>query len=264
MPPTPSPLYALIAGVGPGTGRSCALRFARTYPVILLARRTESLTPVVEEIRASGGRAVGIAADVSDASSLDAAIKAATTTGDEHDGSAVPKGARLAAAVYNVGSPFSMKPFLELTEHDFESGMGSARGFFNFAQQTLPLLLETATLTASSLLPPPPPPTLILTGATASLKGSPRLATFAAGKFAQRAMCQSLAREFGPRGVHVVHAIIDGIIDTPATAGMTVNGGVEDGRLNPDDIAETYWNMHTQPRSTFTHEIDIRPYVEKF
>jgi NAD(P)-dependent dehydrogenase (short-subunit alcohol dehydrogenase family) len=112
-----------------------------------------------------------------------------------------------------------------------------SRGFFNFAQQTLPLLLETATLTASSLLPPPPPPTLILTGATASLKGSPRLATFAAGKFAQRAMCQSLAREFGPRGVHVVHAIIDGIIDTPATAGMTVNGGVEDGRLNPDDVS---------------------------
>jgi hypothetical protein len=79
-----------------------------------------------------------------------------------------------------------------------------------------------------------------------------------------RAVGQSLAREFGPKGVHVAHAIIDGIIDIPRLKGLVSNGGVEDGKLSSDVIADSYWYLHTQPRNAFTQEIDLRPFVEKF
>jgi NAD(P)-dependent dehydrogenase (short-subunit alcohol dehydrogenase family) len=149
-------------------------------------------------------------------------------------------------------------------------------GFYNFAKSALPLLLDAVDDS-------PYPPSLIVTGATASLKGSAKFATFAPAKFAKRALAQSLAREFGPKGVHVAHVIIDGLIDTPNTKNMDFNGGAPDGKLSPDSvslinpgdaaqildadlnqIAENYWHLHTQSRSTFTHELDLRPYVEKF
>ena len=108
------------------------------------------------------------------------------------------------------------------------------------------------------------------------------MSSYASGKFALRATGQSLAREFGPKGVHVAHAIIDGVIDIPRTHDWPANGGVEDGKINADavsfppdeyngwknanvfQIADSYWYLHTQPRSHFTQELDVRPYVEKF
>jgi NADP-dependent 3-hydroxy acid dehydrogenase YdfG len=96
------------------------------------------------------------------------------------------------------------------------------------------------------------------------MRGSALCGSFAAGKFAMRALGQSLAREFGPKGVHVAHAIIDGGIDNPRVKRIGMNNGVEDGMISPDGIADAYWHLHTQPRSTFTWEIDIRPYVEKW
>ena len=133
-----------------------------------------------------------------------------------------------------------------------------SRGAFLFAQHTLPLLL--ATLSTS----PPHPPTLIYTGATASVKGSALFGTFASGKFAQRALSQSLAREFGPKGIHVAHAVIDGVIDIERTKGYNVGGGAPDAKIDPAAIADAYWHLHTQPRTSFTWEIDIRPYLEKW
>lgn len=103
-----------------------------------------------------------------------------------------------------------------------------------------------------------------MTGATASVRGSAKFASFAAGKFAQRGITQSLAREFGPQGVHVAYSIIDGGIDTPWGKSMVMNGGVEGGKISPDAIADSYWHLHTQPKSAFTHELDLRPFVEKF
>jgi NAD(P)-dependent dehydrogenase (short-subunit alcohol dehydrogenase family) len=103
-------------------------------------------------------------------------------------------------------------------------------GFFLFAQKVLPLLLDSV---SSS----PHPPSLIVTGATASLRGGPQLSSFASGKFALRATTQSLAREFGPQGVHVAHAIIDGVIDIPRTKEWAANGGVEDGKIRPDAVS---------------------------
>jgi short-subunit dehydrogenase len=109
--------------------------------------------------------------------------------------------------------------------------------------------------------------TIIFTGATASLRGSANFAAFAGAKHALRALAQSMARELGPRGIHVAHTIIDGAIDTafirenfPERYALKA----QDGILNPDHIAENYWMLHTQPRDAWTHELDLRPWSEKF
>lgn len=241
--------YSIVAGVGAGTGRSVALKFAKTYPVVLLSRNPANYESIVKEIKASGGEAIGISTDTSSASSVKDAFAEIQKEF---------RGKKLAAAVFNVGGGFVRKPFLELTQEEYEGGFKSnGTGIYLFAQATLPLLLDSVSTS-------PHPPSLILTGATASLRGSATSASFASGKFALRATGQSLAREFGPKGVHVAHAIIDGVIDIPRTQGWPVNGGVADGKISPDAIADSYWYLHTQPRSHFTQELDVRPYVEKF
>jgi short-subunit dehydrogenase len=108
---------------------------------------------------------------------------------------------------------------------------------------------------------------IFFTGATASLRGSSGFSAFSSAKFALRAVAQSIARELGPQGIHVAHFIIDGAIDTafikenfPERYALKE----KDGILSPEHIAETYWNIHTQRRTAWTHEIDLRPYMEKF
>ena len=107
------------------------------------------------------------------------------------------------------------------------------------------------------------PPTLIFTGATASVKANAQMSTFAAPKWALRAMSMSLAKEFGPKGVHVAHAVIDGVIDIPKSQEMLKDLSM-DARLGPEDIAKTYWDLHTQSRRGFTSEVDIRQMLEKW
>jgi len=245
-----SKFFAIVAGVGAGTGRSVAIKFSKTYPVVLLARNPANYTDIVSEINSSGGQAIGISTDVSSPSSVSAAFEQIKKEfgGDK----------KLAAAVFNVGGGFVRKPFLELSLEEYVGGYeANGKGFFLFAQAVLPLLLD-------SVPSSPHPPSLIITGATASLRGSANAASFASGKFALRATGQSLAREFGPKGVHIAHAIIDGVIDIPRTQSYNVNGGVADSKISADAIADSYWYLHTQPRSHFTQELDVRPYVEKF
>lgn len=105
-----------------------------------------------------------------------------------------------------------------------------SRGLFVFAQKVLPPLLESVDTS-------PHPPTLIVTGATASIRGSARFGAFAAGKNGQRALTQTLAREFGPVGVHVAHAIIDGGIDIPGREHLQYNNGVPDGKISPEAVS---------------------------
>lgn len=111
------------------------------------------------------------------------------------------------------------------------------RGFSRFAQNSLPLLLE-------SVPESPNPPSLLITGATASVKGSALFGSFAAGKFALRALGQSLAREFGPQGVHVAHIIVDGIIDIPRTKHFTTASSAEDAKLKPEAVGFITSNYH--------------------
>ncbi|KAH9205814.1 oxidoreductase [Leptodontidium sp. 2 PMI_412] len=238
---------AIIAGAGPGTGSAIARRFAQAYPVVLLARSQLSLDPLVRDITQNGGSAVGIPIDVTSSSSMDSTMdQIKTKFGPD---------LRVAVAIYNVASKFTRKPFLEQGIEEFLGSLEpTLKGAFNFAHATLPLMLNDEQNTHKY------PPTLIFTGATAALKGGSGLSAFAMSKFGIRAMSQALAREFGPKGIHVSHAIIDGIIDTEKTKAYSQD--IPDSKIDPNWIAESYWFLHTQPRTSFTHELDLRPYVE--
>ncbi|MCJ1454950.1 hypothetical protein MMC28_005303 [Mycoblastus sanguinarius] len=239
---------AIIAGVGPGTGAAIARKFAATYPVALLSRNPDNYEPLAAEINKAGGKAVGISTDVSDSKSVKAMV--------EKVHQEFGKEVKCAAAVFNASGAFVRKPFLELDESVLDSSYnGSVKGAFLFSQATLPLLLASTSTESTH------PPTLIFTGATASVKGSALFAAFATMKFALRAMAQSLAREMGPKGVHVAHAVIDGVIDIPRTKAWELGEGA---KIDPNAIADAYWHLHTQPRTAFTWEIDIRPSVEKW
>jgi short-subunit dehydrogenase len=109
--------------------------------------------------------------------------------------------------------------------------------------------------------------TILFTGATASLRGGAGFAAFAGAKHGLRALAQSMARELGPKGIHVAHVVVDGAIDTafirdnfPARYALKD----QDGILNPEHIAEAYWQLHRQPRSAWTFEMDLRPWCEKW
>jgi NAD(P)-dependent dehydrogenase (short-subunit alcohol dehydrogenase family) len=133
-----------------------------------------------------------------------------------------------------------------------------SKGALFFSQATIPLMLKHAEDQSAKY-----PPTLIFTGATASIKANAQMSTFAAPKWALRAMSISLAKEFGPKGVHVAHAVVDGIIDIPKSQEMLKDLDMN-ARLGPEDIAKTYWDLHTQSRRGFTSEVDIRPMLEKW
>jgi NAD(P)-dependent dehydrogenase (short-subunit alcohol dehydrogenase family) len=199
-----SKLIAVVAGVGPGTGASVARKFSRAYPVVLLARKPENYESLAQEINSAGGKAIGISTDVSDVSSLKNAVdRIKKEFGDD---------VGLAAAIFNASGPFMRKPFLEIPPEVFQSSLAvSATGGILFSQSFLPLLIKGVEQKSEY------PPSLIFTGATASVKSNAQMASFATGKWALRALSQSLAREFGPQGVHVAHAIIDGVIDIPRT-----------------------------------------------
>jgi len=245
-----SKAFAIVAGVGPGTGAACARRFAAAYPVVLLARNPDNYNSLVEEINKNGGKAMGISADVSSEESMKSAfdkIKA------EH------KDAPCAAAIFNASGRFVRGPLLEMKVADFQAGWEvSVRGALIFSQNSLPLLLKHAEDKSAKY-----PPTLIFTGATASVKANPQMSGFASAKFALRALSTSIAKEFAPKGVHVAHAIIDGVIDIPRTKDWLKDQPPE-AKIGADDIAESYWNLHTQSKRCFTNEIDIRPMLEKW
>ncbi|KAE9971614.1 hypothetical protein EG328_005486 [Venturia inaequalis] len=249
-----SKLITIVAGVGAGTGAAVARRFAKAYPVVLLARTPESYTDLAKEINGSGGKAIGISTDVSDAKSVDNALKEIKKEFGED--------VKAAAAIFNASGRFVRKPFLELTEEEFFAGLDvSARGAFLFSRAVLPLLLSTLKASPAAEFPP----TLIFTGATASVKANALMSSFNTGKYALRALSSSLAKEFGPQGVHVSHAIIDGVINIPRTKEwLKDHPAGDEAKISADGIADSYWYLHSQPRTTFTWELDIRPFVEKW
>ena len=237
--------------LGENSGASIARRFGSAYNVALLARNPSSFEETVDEIKKSGGYAIGISTDCSDATSVRSAFDKIKNELHRSGNS------KVAAAIYNTGGGFVRKPFLELTEEQFTTAYNSStKGAFLFSQQALPLLLEATDLQYA--------PTLIFTGATAAVKASAMLSSFSHASYAKRSLSQSLAKEFGPKGVHVAHAVVDGIIDIPRTKHMTVGEGLPDSKISPEAIADAYWYLHTQPRACFTQEIDIRPWVEKW
>ncbi|QIW99399.1 hypothetical protein AMS68_004917 [Peltaster fructicola] len=243
-----SKAFAVVAGVGPGTGAAVARRFARAYPVALLARSPENYESLVEEINKSGGKAIGISTDVSSPESVKSAFDKIQKEFNSTE---------CAAAVFNASGRFVRKPLLEMSVEDFSAGWEvSCKGAFIFSQAVLPLLLKA--VDGSKY-----PPTIIFTGATASIKANALMSSFASAKFAMRALSTSMAKEFAPQGIHVAHAVIDGVIDIPRTKEWLKDAPPE-AKIGADDIAESYWNLHTQSKRCFTNEIDIRPMLEKW
>ena len=239
---------ALVLGVGAAAGLGGALcqRFAREGLEVFAAGRTQAkVDALAAEIRARGGRAHGVAADVTRAADTSAAFERV-----EKETGAPPE-----LVVYNAGN-MAAGPLTEMTDAFFEAAWRvCAFGAFLCGRE------------AARRMAPRGRGTLIFTGATSSLRSRPPFIAFAAAKAAERAVAQGLAREFGPKGLHVAHVVVDGVID-----GEQVNSRMpqlkqslgDDGMLNVDALAGAYWMLHTQPRSAWTFELDLRPYKETF
>lgn len=239
---------AIIVGVGSenGLGAALARRFAREgHHIIISGRTPERLEKVAATIIAGGGRAEAFAADT--------AIEKDVVALFDHAGRSA--GSQLDLVVFNAGNnvrhDFRTMP-AELFENSWR--VGTFGGFLVGRE-------------AARRLAPVGRGTVIFTGATASLRGKPPFTAFASSKAGLRSLAQSMAREFGPLGLHVAHIIIDGGIDgeklnTAAPQRKIASG--EDGLLKIDAIADAYWHVHRQHRSAWTHELDLRPFKEPF
>ena len=225
---------ALIVGAGSGLSASLARALhARGYRLVLAARDTSKLEALVAETGA-----VTVAADASTAEGVATIFAAVDATGDD-----------LAVAVYNPS--FRVRgPIAEVDPGEVQKALQiTAYGAFLVGQQAARRMLEKGT------------GTILFTGASAGVKGYPQSASFAMGKFALRGLAQSMARELHPKGIHIGHVVIDGMIRNP---GRTEPPDRPDSMLDPDSIAEAYVQLLEQDRSVWTWEIEVRPWVESF
>jgi NAD(P)-dependent dehydrogenase (short-subunit alcohol dehydrogenase family) len=218
---------AIIVGVGPGLGAALARRFAAEgMAVALAARKAEKLKDLARE---TGGRAYGC--DATSESDVDALF---AQVGRELGPPQL--------VVFNAGG-FVRKPIAELEAAEVEAvWRSSCLGGFLVGRAAARAMLPAGS------------GTILFTGATAALRGAAQFAAFAIGKFGLRALAQSMARELGPRGLHVAHVVIDGGIGEDA----------EMSKLRPAHIAEVYWHLHRQERSAWALEVDLRPWTERF
>jgi hypothetical protein len=201
------------------------------------------LAPLVSEIEAAGGVCTGL--------SLDARQEEAVTEFLRQADEAAP----LEVVVFNIGANVNI-PVLDTTERVFRKvwELACYAGFLTGRE-------------AARLLLPRGRGSIFFTGATASVRGGSGYAAFASAKFGLRAVAQSLARELGPQNIHVAHLVIDSGVDTEwVRQRIAARGGSTQDRvlMNPASIAETYWQLHLQPRDAWTHELDLRPSGETF
>lgn len=218
---------AVVVGVGPGLGAALVRRFAgEGMAIAMAARQADRLAGLVKE---TGGKAYGCDATVETAvDDLFAAV--------ERDLG------RPALVVFNAGG-YVRKPIGELSVSDVENTWrNNCLGGFLVGRAAARAMLPAGS------------GTIIFTGATAAMRGGVNFAAFAMGKFGLRALAQSMARELGPKGIHVAHTIIDGQIGDNA----------EGTKLAPAAIADAYWQLHRQAKSAWTQELDLRPWAEKF
>ncbi len=229
---------ALVVGVGGGLGAALGRRFAKAGMSVALAARSGATSePLAKEI---GGGARAYAADATDEASVAALFEAVCGDLGEPD-----------LVVYNAGA-YQRASILEAAADDFERCWRTCCfGGFLVGRAAARIMAARGS------------GTIIFTGATASLRGSATFFNLAVGKFGLRALSQSMARELGPKGVHVAHALIDGQINGPNHADLVDQRG-PDALLAPDAIAEAYYGLHRQHRSAWTQELDLRPWVEKF
>ena len=216
----------VVMGAGNATRSAVARRFASEgYTACVSSRNEEKLQPLIQSIEEAGGQARAFGADARKEEQVQAMFR----TVEEEIGP-------IEVCVFNVGGNVKF-PLEETTSRVYYKvwEMGCFAGF--------------------------------LTGATASIRGASGFAAFSGAKFGLRSLAQSMAREFGPLGIHVAHVIIDGAIDTEWIEELfpeTYAKKKDDGILNPEEIAEVYWQLHLKKRSAWTQEMDLRPWMEPF
>ena len=234
---------ALIIGAGDATGGAIARRFAREGLIACVVRRNEEkLKPLVARIEAEGGAARAFGVDARDEDQVIALF-------DTIEREIAP----LEIVVFNIGANVNF-PIRDTTARVYRKvwEMACFAGFLTGRE-------------AARKMVPRGRGAILFTGATASLRGRSGFAAFSSAKHALRSLAQSMAKELGPQGVHVAHVVIDGAIDTPWIRENFPDRAAlksEDGILEPDAIAEMYWMLHCQPRGAWTHELDLRPWME--
>jgi NAD(P)-dependent dehydrogenase (short-subunit alcohol dehydrogenase family) len=231
------PRTAVVAGVGPGLGASVARRFAAEgLQVGLLARTEPPLEELAADLSAGPGEGLAVPADLSDPGDVAAAFETVRDAYGPVD-----------ALVYNA-SGASWSGLLDASLESFERALDvGVTGAFCCAREAVGDMVERGE------------GTVIFTGATSAVRGRDGAVGFSAAKFGARGLAESMAREFGPRGVHVAHVVVDGSIRHP-------DDHIEhpERHLDPDAIADSYWTLLEQDRSAWTLELDLRPHVERF
>ena len=233
----------LVIGAGDATGGAIARRFAREgFTACVTRRNADKLAPLVARIESEGGKARAFGSDARREEQMVALVE----TIEREIG-------RIEVAVFNIGGNVRF-PVRETTARVYFKvwEMCAFAGFLMGRE-------------VAKVMVPRGRGTILFTGATASVRGGAGFSAFSGGKHALRALSQSMARELAPQGIHVAHVVIDGAIDTefirsnfPERAALKERDGI----LNPDAIAEAYWQLHLQQRSAWTYEMDLRPWIE--
>lgn len=232
---------AIVVGVGGGLGESLVKRFSKGgYSVGIVAR--SDLTSLAEQIQKGGNnaQALAVSADVGDEQALRKAIQQIHS-----------KFGPAEVLIYNAGA-YAPGGVMELKPSQLLNNLNvGAVGLLTAAQEVVPNMQKQQR------------GSILITGATASLRGSKGFAGLAVPKFALRGLSQSMARELQPQGIHVAHVLIDGQIATPRQVKAQPDRD-HMSFLDPDQLAEQYWNLHTQHKTVWTQELDVRPFVEKW
>lgn len=236
---------ALILGAGDGTGAAIVKRFAAAGYIAIAVRRDQArLDALVHDAQSDGGRVEGYVADVSKEAEVIELVESIEN-----------KIAPIEIAIYNV-SAFKKGTVIELSYDDYrDSWEKSGLGGFLIGREVAKRMLGRGK------------GTIIFNSSPASLRGSVNYAALAAGRHALRALSQSMARELGPKGLHIAHLIIDGWIDGPQLRERFPDRDTRfgpDDLIKPEDIAQTCWLLHEQPKSAWSQEIAIRTSAEKW
>lgn len=232
---------AVIAGVGPGLGAAIARKFANEgCNLALLARSAAYSINLSKRLEETGVTVIPIPTDITDANQVAASF------------AQIRQELGVPDILVNHAGNAAWGNLIELTAEAFENSWRVCTlGAFLCVKQVVSEMIEKGG------------GTILFSGATSAVRGRAGAIAFSSAKFAMRGLASSLAREVGPKGIHVAHIIIDGIIDTPNLR-ERYKLGQDEPLLKPDDIAETYWALVQQERSAWTFEVDVRPYNEEF
>ena len=242
----------LVLGAGAGIGGNVAKKFSKEGFHLCICRRTDEkgLNNLVKNIEDNGGSASGFLIDIIKDNVIEDLIENIETNIGPID-----------VVVYNLGAQAGMKLLHETTLKEFEWGWKVANlGLFRLAKSICPIMEKRKK------------GTILVTSATAAMRGNKTQHSHAAAMGSRRMLCQTLNDEFAEKGIHVAHVVVDGMVDAPDTLGKMLGDelfnqlretrGKEDGIVLPEKVAEAYYYLYTQHRSTWTHELDLRSYTD--